>query len=103
MNIPSFTAEASLSGESGHYRMAGAHTHAYGAIQPAGPYRPLSPLIRAALRVPLNPQPLPPQAIIRGHYSRVANCDPVACSDLCYDLDPGSWGGECLGDDCLCF
>ena len=67
MNIPGFRAEASLYGESGHYRMAGAHTQANGTIQPAGPYRPLSPLIRAALRAPLNPQPLPPQAIIRGH------------------------------------
>jgi len=103
MNLPGFTAKASLYEESGHYRMAGAHTHAYGAIQPAGPYRSIVPLIRAALRVPLNPQPLPPQAIIRGHYSRVANCDPVACSDLCYDLDPGSWGGKCLGDHCYCF
>ena len=35
MNIPGFRAEASLSGESGHYRMAGAHTQANGTIQPA--------------------------------------------------------------------
>jgi|SRR5215204_2908993 len=103
MNMPGFTAEASLYRESGHYRTAGAHTEAEGAIQPAGPYRPIGRLIRAALRDLLNPQPLPPQAIIRGHYSRVASCDPVACSDLCYDLDPGSWGGKCLGDICHCF
>jgi hypothetical protein len=40
MNIPGFTAEASLyrrsERKSEHYRMAGAHTHADGAIQPAG-------------------------------------------------------------------
>jgi hypothetical protein len=36
MNIPRFTAEASLYGESEHYRTAGAHTQADGAIQPAG-------------------------------------------------------------------
>ena len=102
MNMPGFTAEASLYGGSGHYRTAGAHTQADGAIQPAGPYRPIVPLIRAALRVLLNPQPLPPQAIIRGHYSRVASCDPEACSDLCYELDPGSWGGVCFGDYCNC-
>ena len=35
MNIPGFRAEASLYGESGHYRMAGAHTQANGTIQPA--------------------------------------------------------------------
>jgi hypothetical protein len=35
MNIPSFTAEASLYGKSGHYRMTGAHTQADGGIQPA--------------------------------------------------------------------
>jgi len=39
MNIPGFTAETSLYRESGHYRMAGAHTHAYGTIQPASFYR----------------------------------------------------------------
>jgi len=49
MNIPGFTAEASLYGKSGHYRMAGAHTHAEGAIQPAGRCPPIGPLIRAAL------------------------------------------------------
>jgi hypothetical protein len=103
MNIPGFRAEASLYGESGHYRTAGAHTEAVGAIQPAGPYRPIGRHIRAALRDLLNPQPLPPQAIIRGHYSRVANCDPVACSDLCYELDPGSWGSKCSGGYCYCY
>jgi hypothetical protein len=35
MNIPGFTAEASLYRDSGQYQMAGAHTHADGAIQPA--------------------------------------------------------------------
>jgi hypothetical protein len=38
MNIPGFTAEASLyrsERKSEHYLMAGAHTHADGAIQPA--------------------------------------------------------------------
>ena len=35
MNIPGFTAEASLYGKSGNYRTAGAHTQADGAIQPA--------------------------------------------------------------------
>jgi hypothetical protein len=93
MNIPGFTAEASLYRESEHYRMAGAHTHADGAIQPAGPYRPIGPLIRAALRVLLNPQPLPPQASIRGHYSRAASCDDLSCSISCYLL--GGWEGQC--------
>jgi len=89
MNIPGFTAEASLYGESGHYRTAGAHTEADRAIQPAGP-RLIGPLIRAALRDLLNPQPLPPQASIRGHYSRVASCDDLSCSISCYPYD-----GEC--------
>jgi hypothetical protein len=35
MNIPGFTAEATLYGESGHYRTAGEHTQADGDIQPA--------------------------------------------------------------------
>jgi hypothetical protein len=35
MNLPSFSAKASLYEESGHYRTAGAHTQADGAIQPA--------------------------------------------------------------------
>jgi hypothetical protein len=35
MNIPGFTAEASLYRESEHYRMAEAHTQDDGAIQPA--------------------------------------------------------------------
>jgi hypothetical protein len=97
MNIPGFTAEASLYRESGHYRMAGAHTHADGAIQPAGPYRPIGRLIRAALRVRLNPQPLPPQASIRGHYSRVASCDASSCAISC-----GPPGGVCAFGECFC-
>jgi hypothetical protein len=39
MNIPGFSAEASLYGESGHYRTTGAHTHADGTIQLASLYR----------------------------------------------------------------
>jgi hypothetical protein len=35
MNMPGFTAETSLYRESGRYRMAGAYTHADGAIQSA--------------------------------------------------------------------
>ncbi len=35
MNMPGFTAEATLYRESGQYRTAGAHTRADGAIQPA--------------------------------------------------------------------
>jgi len=35
MKTPGFIAEASLYRESGHYRMAGTHTRADGAIQPA--------------------------------------------------------------------
>jgi hypothetical protein len=39
MNLPGFTAEVSLYEESLHYRMAGAHTHANGTIQPASSMR----------------------------------------------------------------
>jgi hypothetical protein len=95
MNLPGFAAEASLYRESGAYRIAGAHTHPDGTIQPAGPYRAIGPLIRAALRDFLNPQPLPPQASIRGLY-RVASCDDLSCSiscspydGKCSDLSPG--------------
>jgi hypothetical protein len=98
MNMPGFTAEASLYGESGHYRTAGAHTHADGAIQPAGPYRPLVALIRTALRDLLNPQPLPPQASIRGLYSGVGSCDDLSCSISCYPYD-----GDCGFGHCNCY
>jgi len=40
MNIPGFTAKASLYGESEHYRMAGAHTLADGAIRADGAIQP---------------------------------------------------------------
>jgi hypothetical protein len=102
MNIPGFRAEASLYRESGHYRTAGAHTHADGAIQPAGRYPPIGRLIRAALHDLLNPQPLPPQAIIRGHY-RVADCYSY-CSNECAPWEVFS--AECRpGEppDCLCW
>jgi hypothetical protein len=102
MNLPGFTAEVSLYRESGHYRTTGAHTHADGAIQPAGSYPPIGPLIRAALRDLLNPQPLPPQASIRGHY-RVASCYS-SCSNFCAPWEVFS--AECRPGkppDCLCW
>jgi hypothetical protein len=40
MNMPSFTADASLYGERGHYRMAGAHTWADAAIRADGAIQP---------------------------------------------------------------
>jgi hypothetical protein len=102
MNMPGFTAEASLYGESGHYLMARAHTHADGTIQPAGPYHPIGLLIRAALRDLLNPQPLPPQASIRGHF-RVADCYSY-CSNECAPWEVIS--AECRPGgplECLCW
>jgi hypothetical protein len=108
MNTPDFTAEASLYGESEHYLMAGAHTLADGAIradgviQPAGPYHPIGLLIRAALRDLLNPQPLPPQASIRGHF-RVADCYSY-CSNECAPWEVFS--AECRPGgppECLCW
>jgi len=102
VNVPGFSAEASLYRESGYYRVAGAYTHPDGAIQPAGWYRPIGPLIRAALRDLLNPQPLPPQASIRGHY-RVGSCYSY-CSNYCAPWEVFS--AECRPGkppECLCW